>query len=62
MVLAALANVCYCAVSAAEVLVQSTAVREIWRRRRWTLCLAGTLLALAFEYYWIGDEIYPYVG
>ena len=21
-----------------------------------------TLLALAFEYYWIGDEIYPYVG
>jgi len=61
-VLAALANVCYCAVYAAEVLVQSTAVREIWRRRRWTLWLAGTLLALAFEYYWIGDEIYPYVG
>ena len=34
VVLAALANVCYCAVYAAEVLVQSTAVREIWRRRR----------------------------
>ncbi len=60
-VLAALANGCYCAAYFAEVLVHHSAFRETWRHRRWSLWLAGTLLALLIENYWIADEIYPYV-
>jgi hypothetical protein len=60
-VLAALANACYCAAYLVEALVQDPALRESWRRRRWSLWLAGTLLALFIEYYWIVDEIYPSV-
>jgi len=26
------------------------------------LLLAGTLFAMVIEFYWIGDEIYPYVN
>ena len=65
VVLAALANVCYCAVYFIELLVtpggDAPSAPETWRRRRWVLWLAGTLFALAIEYYWIGDEIYPSV-
>ena len=60
-VLAALANACYCAVYVVEILVYPSAVGETWRRRRWSLWLAGTLLAMFIEYYWIVDEIYPAV-
>ena len=60
VVLAALANACYCAAYVVEVLVHP-AFGESWRRRRWSLWLGGTLLALLFECYWIMDEIYPYV-
>ncbi len=60
-ILAALANGCYCAAYVVEVLVHHSAFRETWRHRRWSLWLAGTLLALFIEYYWIADEIYPYV-
>ena len=34
----------------------------LWRRWRWLLWLAGVMLAAALAYYWIADEIYPYVG
>jgi hypothetical protein len=61
VVLAALANGCYCAVYIVEVLVADSAFAELWRRRRWMLWLFGTLLAMFFEYYWIVDEIYPAV-
>jgi hypothetical protein len=60
-VLAMLANLCYCAAYLAEALVGDSAFRETWRHRRWILWLAGTLLALLIEYYWIVDEIYPSV-
>jgi len=60
-VLALLANLCYCAAYPAEMLVQlcaSSGARGRWRLAIW---ITGTLLAVVLEYYWIGDEIYPYV-
>ncbi|MBI1799979.1 MAG: hypothetical protein HYR73_09895 [Candidatus Eisenbacteria bacterium] len=60
-VLAALANVCYCAVYGVEAVMHGSPSRERWLRGRWILWLAGTLLALFIEYYWIVDEIYPSV-
>jgi hypothetical protein len=56
--LAAIANACYCAAYLVEFAVNDS---DSWRRWRWTLWLAGTLLALFIELYWIMDEIYPYV-
>ena len=60
VVLAALANLCYCAVYVVEFVVEST-FRTGWRHWRSTLWFAGTLLALFIEFYWIVDEIYPAV-
>ena len=61
VVLAALANLCYCAVYLAEALARSLDSGETWRHWRFGLWLGGTLLALLIESYWIADEIYPYV-
>ncbi|MDQ6885685.1 MAG: hypothetical protein M3068_00185 [Gemmatimonadota bacterium] len=60
LVLAALANLCYCAAYLVDIPAQQSGSRDSWRRRRWILWLAGTLLALLFAHYWIGDEIYPF--
>jgi hypothetical protein len=60
-VLAFLANLCYCAAYFVDIPLQLSSLRDLWRRRRWTLWLLGTLLALLFENYWIADEIYPFV-
>ena len=60
-VLATLANLCYCAAYLVEALVRDSGLDVPWRRRRWVLWLAGTILALLIENYWIADEIYPYV-
>jgi hypothetical protein len=60
-VLALLANVCYSTAYLVDLPMQSSALREAWKRRRWILLLVGTLFAVVFEFYWIGDEIYPYV-
>jgi hypothetical protein len=32
-----------------------------WPRWRWVLWVLGTSAAVAFAYYWIADEIYPFV-
>ena len=61
LILAALANLCYCAAYFADVLMQYSFCRVAWRRRRWGLWLAGTLFAVLVANYWIADEIYPYV-
>lgn len=61
LVLAALANALYCAAYFVEAVAREAFAPESWRRWRWTVWVAGTLLALLLEYYWIGDEIYPYV-
>ena len=60
--LAAIANAFYCAAYIVDMAVQRSSFRDIGQRRRWGLWLAGTLLAVVLECYWIADEIYPYVG
>ena len=59
IILAFLANVCYCAAYIVDVPLQLTFVT--WRKYRWVLLLTGTLFALLVENYWIADEIYPFV-
>jgi hypothetical protein len=61
LILAALANVLYCSAYLVEALAREALVAATWHRWRWAVWLAGTLLALLLEYYWIGDEIYPAV-
>jgi len=58
LVLALLANVCYCAAYPVDWLVQ-TASSSRTRRFRWAIWALGMLLALLIENYWIADEIYP---
>jgi hypothetical protein len=60
-VLVLLANACYCAAYLVDIPMQCSAVNNLWRRRRWILWLAGTLLAILLANYWIVDEIYPFV-
>ena len=62
LVLAAVANACYCAAYLADAAMQRSAFRAMWLRARWMLWLTGTLFAVALTWYWIADEIYPYVG
>jgi hypothetical protein len=61
LVLALLANVCYSSAYVVEIPMQHSSLVAKWRPRRWMLWLVGTVLAVAFENYWIADEIYPYV-
>ena len=61
-VLAAVANACYCAAYVADTAMQRSSFRATWLRARWALWLSGTLFAVALTWYWIADEIYPYVG
>lgn len=61
LVLAVLANLCYCAAYVADLSMQYSSFRELWRRWRWTLWLGGTLFAILFANYWIADEIYSFV-
>src|SRR5262249_51706953 len=44
-VLAAIANVLYCAAYPVDLAFSGAAARTLWRRCRWALWLAGTLLA-----------------
>ena len=62
LVLALLANVCYCAAYPVDLAMQSSGLGQAWKSRRWMLWTAGMLLAVLIEFYWIGDEIYPDVG
>jgi hypothetical protein len=60
-VLAALANLCYCAAYPLDLLAQLHDPLFCSPRRRWTLWLLGTLFAVLLANYWIADEIYPFV-
>jgi hypothetical protein len=60
-VLAVLANVCYCAAYLIDVSVQYSAFRHPWRKRRWVLWLIGVIFAAIIAFYWVADEIYPFV-
>ena len=59
LVLALLANVCYCAAYFVDLPLQTSGFAAGWRRSRWGLWVLGTLFAVLLEWYWIGDEIYP---
>ncbi len=61
VIMALLANVCYCAAYLVDLPMQPSALCAVWRRWRLALWLLGTLLAILFENYWIVDEIYPFV-
>lgn len=60
-ILAALANVCYCAAYLIDVPLQFARFEAMWRRWRWSLWLAGMIFALLLANYWIADEIYPFL-
>jgi len=60
-VLAMLANLCYCAAYVADLPVQLSSFRSLWRHWRWSLWLAGMLFAILLTNYWIADEIYSFV-
>jgi hypothetical protein len=62
LVLALLANLCYCAAYLADLAIQHLLPGPLWKRTRWALWSLGTLIAILFESYWINDEIYPYVS
>ncbi|HXJ16993.1 MAG TPA: hypothetical protein VNM68_07320 [Candidatus Polarisedimenticolia bacterium] len=51
IVLAILANVCYCAAYLADIPLQRTLVRAVWQRRRSGLWLTGIILAIVLANY-----------
>jgi hypothetical protein len=61
IVLAAIANIFYCAAYLADVPLQLT-FGSAWTQRRWLLWWAGTIIAFVLTNYWIADEIYPFVN
>jgi hypothetical protein len=61
VILAALANLCYCAAYLADLAMQYSPFRRLWQHRRWALWFAGMILALVLANYWIADEVYPFV-
>ena len=61
LVLAVLANLCYCAAYVADLPMQYSSFHQMWRRWRWILWLGGTLFAILFANYWIADEIFDFV-
>ena len=61
VILALLANACYCAAYLVDLPMQHLALCTVWRHWRWGLWLMGTLFAILLENYWIADEIYPSV-
>ena len=60
-VLAVLANICYCAAYLADVPLQFSLFRAVWRRWRWGLWTVGVIFAVVIANYWIADEIYPFI-
>lgn len=61
IVLALIANLCYCAAYVADLPLQHSSFCALWRRWRWSLFLLGTLFAIVLTNYWIADEIYSFV-
>ena len=56
-VLALIANVLYCAAYFIDLPMQLTASSALWKRYRWILWVAGTMLAFAITNYWVADEV-----
>ena len=60
-VLAAGANICYCAAYLVDFPMQFSFFRKRWLRWRWGLWVGGMLFATLLANYWIADEIFPFV-
>jgi len=58
-ILALIANACYCVAYLVDIPMQLADLGAVWKRYRWILWLAGTLVAFVLTNYWIADEIYP---
>lgn len=56
-VLAAVANVLYSVAYCVDIFIQRSSFRDLWRRRRWILWLAGMLLAVAFANLWFIGQL-----
>lgn len=56
-VMAALANVLYSTAYCVDIFIQRSSFRDLWRRRRWILWLAGMLLAVALANVWIIGQV-----
>jgi len=61
VILALIANACYCAAYLVDIPMQNSALGGGWKRYRWGLWVVGTLFAIVLANYWIVDEIYPFV-
>jgi hypothetical protein len=59
VLLALLANVCFCLAYGAEFFLQGVWPPALWRRFRLGVLVLGMLVAVGLENYWIADEIYP---
>lgn len=62
LILAVLANVCYCSAYLVDIALQFSGFHDTWRRWRLVLWLAGIFVAVVIANYWIADEIYPFVS
>lgn len=60
-VLAVIANLCYSTAYLVEVAMGSGCRENDWLVGRKIVFVAGLLLAVIVENYWIADEIYPFV-
>ncbi|HLW81327.1 MAG TPA: hypothetical protein VKS20_04725 [Candidatus Acidoferrales bacterium] len=52
-VMAALANVLYSVAYCLDIFIQFSSFRELWRRYRWVVWVAGVLLGVALANFWI---------
>jgi hypothetical protein len=62
LVLALAANVCYSTAYLVDLAMQYSFFQAAWLHWRWSLWLAGMLIAILLANYWIADEIYAYVS
>ena len=51
IILAVLANVCYCAAYAVDLFVQYSALRSVWPRRRWILLIVGIVFGAVLAHF-----------
>ena len=51
IILAVLANVCYCAAYVVDIFVQYSAIRAVWPRWRWMLLLVGMVFGAVIAHF-----------
>jgi hypothetical protein len=61
LILAVVANLLYCAAYIPDVFVQFSDFRDGWRKKRWMLFAAGTLLASALAFAYVSFTMFAVV-